>query len=148
MKPTSSGLPAAASMERLRRAAVELEQIESVDELALALNESAQAVGNWSMRGVSKAGALKAEKALGVSAAWILEGGSQNVQRAVRAGDQAVGAGTVELVLRRLRALLMAVAPEQRDGLGRQLQALAHAPDSSQLASQIAGVLTASQRAQ
>ncbi len=85
------------------------------------------------------------EKVLGVSATWILEGGHQSVQRASNADHQTVSAGAAELVLRRLRALLLAVPLEQRDVLGRQLQALAHAPDSVQLANQILGGLVSAQ---
>lgn len=135
-----------ASMERLRRAAADLQQIHSVAELALALDESSQTVGNWAMRGVSKAGALKAEKVLGVSAKWITDGGHTSVQRASAADQQPGGAGAAELVMRRLRALLLEVPLDQRDVLGRQLQALAHAPDSAQLAMQILGVLASARR--
>lgn len=42
--------------------------------LAKALNESDQVVTNWGRRGVSKPGAMSAEKKLGVSAVWIISG--------------------------------------------------------------------------
>jgi hypothetical protein len=42
--------------------------------IARALNRSDQVVGNWSKRGVSQDGALDAQRAIGVSATWILDG--------------------------------------------------------------------------
>jgi hypothetical protein len=43
-------------------------------DLAAALGESAQTIGNWQDRGVSKRGAQKAEALWGVSPTWVLEG--------------------------------------------------------------------------
>lgn len=42
--------------------------------VARLLNESPQTVKNWETRGVSRSGAMTAEVALGVRAAWILSG--------------------------------------------------------------------------
>ena len=51
-------------------------------DLARKLNESPQTVNNWSKRGLSKAGALNAERILGVSSVWLLTGeGSQQVSK-------------------------------------------------------------------
>lgn len=47
--------------------------IRQVD-VANALNESSQTVKNWEARGVSKDGALKAQRRLGVSATYLLDG--------------------------------------------------------------------------
>ena len=42
--------------------------------LAMALRESEQVINNWSRRGVSKAGAIKAQERFGCSSVWILRG--------------------------------------------------------------------------
>lgn len=42
--------------------------------LAAELNEAPQVVTNWSTRGVSTRGAIAAQKKLGISAVWILDG--------------------------------------------------------------------------
>jgi SOS-response transcriptional repressor LexA len=60
--------------ERLYKAAQALRNISGQSAVARALNESPQTVKNWETRGVSKAGALKAEEFLGVRAAWLFTG--------------------------------------------------------------------------
>lgn len=56
-------------------------------DLARALNESPQTVNNWSKRGVSKAGALTAEKVFGRSSLWILDGETGDaVQKQTQSG--------------------------------------------------------------
>lgn len=60
--------------ERLYEAAQALRKISGQSAVARALNESPQTVKNWETRGVSKAGALKAEELLGVRAAWLMTG--------------------------------------------------------------------------
>lgn len=60
--------------ERLYLAAKTLSDIAGQSAVARALNESPQTVKNWESRGVSRAGALKAEEILGVRAAWLLTG--------------------------------------------------------------------------
>ena len=60
--------------ERLYEAAQALRNISGQSAVARALNESPQTVKNWETRGVSKAGALKAEELLGVRAAWLFTG--------------------------------------------------------------------------
>ncbi len=65
------------SFERLLEAAGELNranQITGPQKLAEALNEAPQTVTNWGTRGVSSKGAALAQKTLGISAAYILEG--------------------------------------------------------------------------
>jgi len=133
-------LPAMASMQRLQDAARDLHRIATVAELADALQESVATVGNWTQRGVSRAGALKAERHLGVSASWVLDGvGARLVVDAPVAEAQP----GPDWVIRRLRSLLMAVPPQARDALGRQLQALVHAPDSAMLAEEVRKQLAA-----
>lgn len=60
--------------QRLYQAAQSLRGITGQSAVARALNESPQTVKNWETRGVSKAGALKAEELLGIRAAWLLTG--------------------------------------------------------------------------
>lgn len=60
--------------QRLYQSAKSLQSIEGQSAVARALNESPQTVKNWETRGISKAGALKAEAALGVRATWLLTG--------------------------------------------------------------------------
>ena len=69
-----------ASMKRLLQAAkIARPSIETVADLARALNQSDQAVNNWGSRktGVSNEGRLLAQKELGVSANWIEDGQGQ-----------------------------------------------------------------------
>lgn len=60
--------------ERLYKAALALRGISGQSALARLLNESPQTVKNWETRGVSKAGILKADEAIGARAAWLLTG--------------------------------------------------------------------------
>lgn len=57
------------------------------EETAKAIDEFPQTITNWKKRGVSKAGALKAAAAFGVSANWVLKGdgekNSNNVTKVV-----------------------------------------------------------------
>lgn len=66
-------------MERLLAAAARL-GISGPAALAKAMNESDQTVTNWSKRGVSKAGAIKAQGIFGVSSAKIITGEDQSLQ--------------------------------------------------------------------
>lgn len=60
------------SMQRLYKIAQAREGIRRQSELALALNESQQAVKNWEARGLSKDGALKAQARFSCDANWLL----------------------------------------------------------------------------
>jgi SOS-response transcriptional repressor LexA len=68
--------------QRLYQAAQALRDISGQSAVARALNESPQTVKNWETRGVSKAGALKAEELLGIRAAWVLKGEGEMSARA------------------------------------------------------------------
>lgn len=62
-------------MQRLLAAAREsAARVDSKSALAACLNESPQTITNWSSRGVSKQGALNAQRAIGVASAWVLDG--------------------------------------------------------------------------
>lgn len=62
------------SLKRLLAAAKEICKVTGPAALAAALVESEQTVTNWAKRGVSKAGAMKAQATFGCSANWVLHG--------------------------------------------------------------------------
>lgn len=62
------------SLKRLLAAAKEVEGVVGPAALAATLVESEQTITNWAKRGVSKAGAMKAQAAFGCSANWVLHG--------------------------------------------------------------------------
>jgi phage repressor protein C with HTH and peptisase S24 domain len=61
-------------MKRLYEAAEALAGLKTQAEIARALNQSQQTVNNWEARGISKAGLVKAQSALGCSATWLETG--------------------------------------------------------------------------
>lgn len=61
-------------MKRLYEAAEVLAGLKTQAEIARALNQSQQTVNNWEARGISKAGLLKAQSAIGCSATWLETG--------------------------------------------------------------------------
>lgn len=65
-------------MKRLYEAAEALLGLKTQAEIARVLNQSSQTVNNWEARGISKAGMLKAQSAIGCSANW-LENGTGNM---------------------------------------------------------------------
>jgi len=62
------------STTRLYKAALEMKSITGQSAVARLLNQSPQTVKNWEVRGVSKEGALLAERMIGCNALWILTG--------------------------------------------------------------------------
>lgn len=68
--------------ERLYQAAHHLRATTGQSAVARLLNESPQTVKNWESRGISKAGAIKAQAEIGCSASWLLSGeGSMAVEQ-------------------------------------------------------------------
>lgn len=61
-------------MKRLYEAADALAGLKTQAEIARALNQSQQTVNNWEARGISKAGLLRAQSAIGCSATWLETG--------------------------------------------------------------------------
>jgi len=61
-------------MKRLYEAADTLAGLKTQAEIARALNQSQQTVNNWEARGISKAGLLRAQSAIGCSATWLETG--------------------------------------------------------------------------
>lgn len=100
-------------MERLLAAAARL-GISGPAALAKAMNESDQTVTNWSKRGVSKAGAIKAQELFGVSSAQIISG-----QGPMPPGPVAVQAGppTLAQALEVVAAALSSVPVDKRQAL-------------------------------
>lgn len=73
-------------MKRLYEAAEVLAGLKTQADIARALNQSQQTVNNWEARGISKAGLLKAQSAIGCSATW-LETGASPMALAARLSD-------------------------------------------------------------
>lgn len=63
-----------ASAQRLYEAAKMLRRVVGQTNVARLLNESPQTVKNWESRGVSDAGAIKAEGVIGCRAYWLATG--------------------------------------------------------------------------
>lgn len=82
------------SLERLLEAARELAKINGPASLAAALLESEQTVTNWGRRGVSKAGAMKAQDKFGCSSNWVLHG---TPPRLIRGDESASISDLVEI---------------------------------------------------
>jgi hypothetical protein len=62
------------SAARLYQAALEMRGVEGQTRLASLLGQVAQVVNNWEARGVSKEGALLAQREIGCDANWLLTG--------------------------------------------------------------------------
>lgn len=60
--------------QRLYLAAKEIRGVVGQSAVARLFGESPQRVKNWEARGVSAVGAIKAEKLLGCSASWVMDG--------------------------------------------------------------------------
>lgn len=93
-----------AQMKRLYEAADTLAGLKTQAEIARALNQSQQTVNNWEARGISKAGLLRAQGAIGCSATWLETGTPPMALQPTGAGTTPAGAG--------LAAVTMTPAPE------------------------------------
>jgi phage repressor protein C with HTH and peptisase S24 domain len=62
------------SMSRLYEAAKIMKKTEGQSAVARLLVESPQTLNNWESRGVSRAGAIKAQEVIGCDASWVLTG--------------------------------------------------------------------------
>lgn len=87
----NSGQTRHESLQRLLRIALELARVDGPAALASALGESEQTVTNWGSRGVSKAGAMKAQAKFGCSANWVLH----STQPRIIGGAEGEEAGNV-----------------------------------------------------
>lgn len=99
-------------------------------DLARAMNESQQVIGNWQSRGVSAAGALNAQRLFGCSATWLLDGsGSEAAPTACAGqphGEQAEPETAAEL-LEKMGMLLATVPPPVRGAFADVLRGWAEA---------------------
>ncbi|HDR9135086.1 TPA: hypothetical protein QDA91_006289 [Burkholderia vietnamiensis] len=67
------------TIERLYRAAKELQGVEGPANVARLLNESPQLLNNWERRGMSAAGMIHAASVIGCRADWLKTGGGRMV---------------------------------------------------------------------
>lgn len=74
-------------MERLQTAATSAKVGKGSTAIADWLNESPQTINNWKSRGVSMAGALKAQAKSGFNATWILYGTGEQLASAPATAD-------------------------------------------------------------
>lgn len=61
-------------MKRLYKAAEELKGVSGQSDVARLMNASPQTLNNWEVRGISKAGMIKAQETVGCSATWLETG--------------------------------------------------------------------------
>jgi SOS-response transcriptional repressor LexA len=99
-----------ASMTRLldfaRKATVDSDRpVHDFPDLVVRLRISAAVMTNWKSRGISKAGAIQAEKEFGCSASWLLTGGGSEI---------AAPSEVEEKPPRRYRSRDLAPGPESR----------------------------------
>lgn len=110
--------------------------------LARALNESDQVVTNWGRRGVSKAGALNAQRLFGISHAWVLNGTEPKIVAAPE--FSALPEPSMDAAIARIARALDELPDGVRQQAGELLQALSLAPDSKRLQASLSALLTAS----
>jgi len=115
--------------------------------LAKELNEAVQVVTNWGTRGVSKAGALSAQRRFHVSAEWVLSGLEPKMIGdgvAISFAPMTVGGGSfppLHIVLEALASSLERLPESARQEASALLQAMTLAPDSKRLRSNLQAVL-------
>lgn len=83
--------------------------------LLIRLQASPATITNWKRRGLSKEGALAAEREFGCSAAWLLDGDAAAPGPTVRAEEPAATYANPADALDKLRALLAQVPEPMRD---------------------------------
>lgn len=136
------------SLERLLHAAQE-QGVVGPSALAKALNESDQVVTNWGKRGVSKAGALSAQRRFHISSNWVLDGSEPKMvgngvivsmaPMTIQAGNYPPPA--LHQALEVLADTLETLPEAARLEIAPLLQALTLAPDSKRLRSSLLAVL-------
>jgi len=126
------------SLTRLLEVAAE-HQIIGPAALARALNESDQVVTNWGRRGVSKAGALNAQRLFGVSSTWILNGTEPRVIGAPEFSS--LPEPSLDAAIARIARALDGLPDAARQQAGGLLQALSLAPDSRRLQASLSSIL-------
>ena len=130
------------SLTRLLEVAAE-HQINGPAALARALNESDQVVTNWGRRGVSKSGALNAQRLFGVSQAWVLNGIEPKTVSAPE--FSALPEPTLEAAIARIARALDELPDTAREQAAGLLQAMTLAPDSKRLQGSLSTLLNSKQ---
>ena len=115
-------------------------QIAGPAALARALNESDQVVTNWGRRGVSKAGALNAQRLFGVSSTWILNGTEPKIVAAPE--FSALPEPSLDAAIARIARALDELPDAERQQAGGLLQAMSLAPDSKKLQASLSTILS------
>ena len=136
------------SLERLLQVASE-QGVIGPSALARALNESEQVVTNWGKRGVSKAGALSAQRRFSVSPAWVLDGTEPKMvgnvaiisMEAMTVHAREDPAVPLNLALEVVADALEALPEAARLEAAPLLQAMTLAPDSKRLRGSLLAVL-------
>lgn len=126
------------SLTRLLGVASE-HQVNGPAALARALNESDQVVTNWGRRGVSKIGALNAQRLFGVSHTWILNGTEPKVVASPE--FSALPEPSMDAAIARIARALDELPDAARQQAGELLQALSLAPDSKRLQASLSAML-------
>lgn len=114
------------SMERLYLAAQTLGKVTGQSNVARALLESPQTVKNWETRGISDAGAIKAEGAFGCRAHWLTTGTGDMAFASQPAGP----ALAPNALVAQLAAMLDSLGNDALHTAQERLKALAVSPDS------------------
>lgn len=131
-----------ASLTRLLDVAAD-HQVAGPAALARALNESDQVIANWGRRGVSKAGALNAQRLFGISSTWILNGTEPKV---VGLPESALlPEPSLDAAIARVARALDQLPEAARQQAGGLLQAMSLAPDSKKLQASLLAILNSRQ---
>lgn len=126
------------SLTRLLEVAAE-HQVNGPAALARALNESDQVVTNWGRRGVSKVGALNAQRLFGISSTWILNGTEPKVVAAPEFSS--LPEPSLDAAIARIGRALDELPDAAREQAGGLLQAMSLAPDSKRLQASLSTLL-------
>lgn len=96
-------------------------------------------IANWGRRGVSKAGALNAQRLFGVSHAWILNGTEPKVVAVPEFSS--LPEPSLDAAIARIGRALDELPDAAREQAGGLLQAMSLAPDSKRLQASLSTLL-------
>lgn len=100
-------------------------------------------IANWGRRGVSKAGALNAQRLFGISSTWILNGTEPKV---VGLPESALlPEPSLDAAIARVARALDQLPEAARQQAGGLLQAMSLAPDSKKLQASLLAILNSRQ---
>lgn len=112
--------------------------------MAKALNESDQTITNWSKRGVSKAGAIKAQELLGISSSRIISGSTETTTGVALPTARTTPQSEPTNLAQALEAVVAAISalPQPaRKALAEDLALLAVAPGDAETRQRVANAL-------